>query len=121
MAFRNGNKFIPKYVPNHLKWYERDGLDGLDTDEHFKKMKVVNFDMIKNKVSQEKLKQYRLIDHQEIMHYLLHIREEIFSSIDMHIKKSTVNEHFKNTNMTVGTGRGRFFKKIRDHMNKESW
>ena len=96
-------------------------MDGLDTDEHFKKMKVVNFDMIKNKVSQEKLKQYRLIDHQEIMHYLLHIREEIFSSIDMHIKKSTVNEHFKNTNMTVGTGRGRFFKKIRDHMNKESW
>ena len=132
MAFRNDNKFIPKYVPNDLKWYKKDGLDIwtplnkcanflMDTDEHFKKMKVVNFDMIKNKVSQEKLKQYRLIDHQEIMHYLLHIREEIFSSIDMHIKKSTVNEHFKNTNMTVGTGRGRFFKKIRDHMNKESW
>ena len=116
MAFRNGNKFIPKYVPNHLKWYETDGLDGLDTDEHFKKMKVVNFDMIKNKVSQEKRKQYHLIDHQEIMHYWLHIREEIFSSIfrysyrkDMHITKSTVNEHSKNTNKTVGTGREHFF------------
>ena len=34
------------------KWQKKDGLDGLDTDEHFKKMKVVNFDMIKNKVSQ---------------------------------------------------------------------
>ena len=50
--------------------------------------------MIKNEVSQEKLKQYHLIDHQEIMHYPPHIREEIFSSIfrnsnrkDMHIRK----------------------------------
>ena len=116
MAFRNDNKFIPKYVPNDLKWYEKDGLDTsylqnkcagflMDTDEHFKKMKVVNFYVIKNEVSQEKLKQYHLINHQEIMHYPPHIREEIFSLIfrnsnrkDMHITKSTVNEHFKNTN-----------------------
>ena len=27
MAFRNDNKYIPKYVPNDLKWYEKDGLD----------------------------------------------------------------------------------------------
>ena len=88
-------------------WYLQNKSANLlmDTDEHFKKMKVVNFDMIKNEVSQEKLKQYHLIDHQEIMHYPSHIREEIFSSIfqnsnrkDMHITKSTVNEHFKNTN-----------------------
>ena len=60
MAFRNENKFIPKYVPSDLKWYEKDGLDTwylqkkcadflMETDEHFKKMKVVNFDMIKTK------------------------------------------------------------------------
>ena len=139
MAFRNDNKFIPKDVANDLKWYEKDGLDTwylqnkcadllMDTDEHFKKMKVVNFDMIKNEVSQEKLKQYHLIDHQEIMHYAQHIREEIFSSIfqnsnqkDMHRTKLTVNEHFKNTNKTVCTGRGRFIKKIRDDMYAESW
>ena len=47
MAFRNDNKYIPKYVPNDLKWYEKDGLDTwylqnkhtdflMDTDEHFK-------------------------------------------------------------------------------------
>ena len=67
-----------------------------------------------------------MIDHQETMHYWLHGPEEIFSSIfryryqkDMHITKSSVNEHFKNTNKTVGTGRERFFKKIRDDMNKE--
>ena len=90
----------------------------MDTDEHFKKMKVVNFDMIKNEVSQEKLEQYHLIDHQEIMHCPPHIRQEIFSSIFqnsnqkyMHITKSTVNEYIKNTNKTVGTGNGRFLKK----------
>ena len=48
MAFRNDKTFIPKYVPNDLKWYEKDGLDTwylknkcddflMDTDEHFKK------------------------------------------------------------------------------------
>ena len=37
----------------------------------------------------------------------------------MHITKSTVNEHFKNTNKTVGTRRERFLKKIRDDLNKE--
>ena len=44
----------------------------MGTDEHFKKMKVVNFDMTKNEVSQEKREQYHLIDHQEIMHYPTH-------------------------------------------------
>ena len=39
----------------------------------------------------------------------------------MHITKSTVNEHFKNTNKMVGSGRGRFSKKIGDDMYKESW
>ena len=91
MTFRNDNKFIPKYVPNDLKWYEKDSLDIwylqnrcanflMDTDEHFKKIKAFDFDMIK-KVSQEKLKQYHLIDHQEIRHHPSHIREEFFSSI----------------------------------------
>ena len=90
----------------------------MDTDEHFKKMKIVNFDMIKSEVSQVKLKQYHLIDHQEIMQYPPRICEEIFSSIfrnsnrkDMHITKLIVNENFKNTNKTVGTGRGHFFSK----------
>ena len=89
----------------------------MDTDEHFKKMKIVNFDMIKSEVSQVKLKQYHLFDHQEIMQYPPRIREEIFSSIfrnsnrkDMHITKLTVNENFKNTNKT-GYWEGTFFSK----------
>ena len=46
MAFRKDNKFIPKYIPIDLKWYEKDGLDTwylqnkyaefvMDVDEHF--------------------------------------------------------------------------------------
>ena len=128
MAFRNDNKFIPKYVPNDLKWYEKYGLDAwylqnkctdflMDTDEHFEKLKIVNFNMIKNKdVSQEKLKQYHSIDRHEIMHYPPHIREEICFSIfcnsnckDMYVTKETIHEHFKNSNKTLGIGRRRFF------------
>ena len=61
-------------------WYLQNKSANLlmDTDEHFKKMKVVNFDMIKNEVSQEKLKQYHLIDHQEIMHCPSHIVNKFF-------------------------------------------
>ena len=55
------NKFIPKCVPNDLKWYERDGLDTWylqnkfnefinNTDSYFKRMKITNFDLVKNDV-----------------------------------------------------------------------
>ena len=68
MAFRNDNTFIPKYVPDNLKWYEKDGLDTwylknkcddflMNTDEHFENMHIVNFDTIKNNVPKEKIKQ----------------------------------------------------------------
>ena len=54
-------KLIPKFVPNDLKWYERDGLDTWylqnkfnefinNTDSYFKRMKITNFDLIKNDV-----------------------------------------------------------------------
>ena len=99
------NKFIPKYVPDDLKWYERDGLDTLylqnkcadfinNTYKHFKQMKIKVFGMIRNNVSKDKIKQYQTLDHQEIMHYPLQLRDQICSSIlrnanrkDMHIKK----------------------------------
>ena len=51
------NTYIPKYVPDNLKWYERDGLltwykqckckDFLgNTDGHFEETEIVNFDII---------------------------------------------------------------------------
>ena len=44
------NTFAPKFIPDNLKWYERDGLETWyqrnkcsefleDTDSHFKNMK----------------------------------------------------------------------------------
>ena len=32
-------------------------------------MKITNFDMIRNDVSKDKIKQYQTLDHQETMHY----------------------------------------------------
>ena len=86
------NRLIPKYVPDDLLWYERDGLETQhqqnkckdflrDTAEHFKAMKIVNFNMIKNNVSGQSKKQYQQIDHHEIMCYPPKEREEICSSI----------------------------------------
>ena len=77
------NKFIPKYIPNDLKWYEKDGLDTWylknkcgefinNTDIYFTNFKITNFDFIKNNVSKENKKQYQTLDHHEIKHYPPH-------------------------------------------------
>ena len=71
------NKLIPKFVPNDLNWYDKDGLDTWylqnkcnefinNSDTYFKQMKITNFDLIKNDVPKEKLKQYQTLDHDEI-------------------------------------------------------
>ena len=124
LSWEVDNTFIPKYVPDNLKWYEKDGLERWyrqnkcyeflnNTDEYFKKMRITNFDIIKNEVTEDKMKQYQTIDHEEIRHYPSHLQEQICSSIfrnshrqDMHIKKKTIKEHF--VNKKVGVGRGNF-------------
>ena len=91
---RCNNKYIPSYVPDNLKWFERDGLETWykknkcdeflsNTDLHFEKMKVVNFDMIRNgdKMESKKIRQYQTIDHDEIKKYPKHLQQQITSSI----------------------------------------
>ena len=87
------NKFIPKYIPEDLKWYEKDRLDTWFL-RNFKKRHIVNFDMIKNNPSQETIKQYQTIDHDEIKRYPIEYQDQIRSSIfrnadrkDMFIEK----------------------------------
>ena len=81
----------------------------------FKEMKIVNFDSIRNNVSEKRKKQYQQIDHHEIMDYPPKLREEICSLIfrkvntdSMYVKKETIDEHFKGVGKTNGTGRVRF-------------
>ena len=97
-----------------------------DTDEHFKEMKIVNFDLIKNNVSEEHKKQYQQIDRHDILGYPPKLHEEICSSIfrnvkrdGMYDKKETIDEHFRNKK--TGIGPGRFIKKVRDSVYAKVW
>ena len=86
LTWEMDNVFVPKYVPNNLKWYKKDGLETWyrqnkceeflnGTDAHFKKRKIINFDIIKNDIGKNKLKQYQTIDHDELktIHHILKI------------------------------------------------
>ena len=95
---KGDNVFIHKYVPNNLKWYERDGLDTWylqnkcnefleDTDLHLKQRQIVNFDLIKNGVSERTIKQYSQIDHDEIKTYPAKYQDQISVETKMSFKQ----------------------------------
>ena len=80
MSRKFDNTFVPKFVSNNLKWYERDEMitwykqmkcqDFLeDLDGHFENLEIVNFDIIyyKGKLLESKIKQYQTINHFEIL------------------------------------------------------
>ena len=92
LSWEVDNTFIPKYAPDNLKWYEKDGLERWyrqnkcneflnNTDEYFKKMRITNFDIIKSEVTEDKKKEYQTIDHEEIRYYPSHLQEQICSSL----------------------------------------
>ena len=75
-------------------------------------MRITNFDIIKTEATEDKMKQYQTIDHEEIKQYPSHLQEQIWSSIfrnshrqDMHIKKKTIKQHFVNKKVSVGHGK----------------
>ena len=138
LIWEHDNAFIPNYVPQNLKWYEKDELETWyrqikceeflnTTNLSFSKRKITNLDIIKSQVSENKLKQYQLIDQEEIRNYPLEFQDQIRSSIfysadrkDMNISKETIKEHFNNSDK-VPTGRGRFLKKNKDYMYAKEW
>ena len=98
MAQKVDNKFISKYIASDLAWHERDELDTWylqgkssgflnNTDEHFKSINIVNFDLINNELSKEQIKQYQFIDHQEINKYPRNLKQEISSSLFRNVKR----------------------------------
>ena len=121
------NNFIPKYTPGNLKWYEKDGLDTWylrNKCEDFLKNTDLHF--TERKVGEETKNQYQTIDHEEIKRYPVQYQEQICPSFfrnpdrkDMYIEKKTINEHFLNKKPSLG--RGRFLKKIKDDLYRDSW
>ena len=108
------NHFVRKFVPRNLPWYEREGLltwyeqtkceqflQGTDT--HFEKLQITNFDIINwnGQISNEKLKQYQTIDHQEIMKYLSELREQIMPSIFRSSKRDCMFVKKRNGSATL--------------------
>ena len=82
MVKKIDNVYIPKFVPNNLPCYERDGLNTRyeqnkcnafleDPDKHFENLQINNFDLLfnKDKLDSQKIEQYYTIDHKEIMGY----------------------------------------------------
>ena len=136
------NTYIPEYVPDNLKWYERDRLDTWykknkcdefleDTDRYFHTAQIINFDIIGNQkqLPKNKLKQYQTVNYDTIKKYPLseqvRITSSIFRSIDrsdLHVTPAVVKSHFhKNISPKKSVGRGRFLKICRDTMYAKYW
>ena len=134
------NTFVPKHIPDNLKWYKRDGLETWylrnkcsefleDTNSHFRNRKKGNFDTINygDKMAKQTLMQYRTIDDDEIKKYPEKEQEQIMSSIfrnanrkDLIIEKRTIDTYFIRT-FVPPKGRGKFIKKIREDMYASCW
>ena len=80
-----------------MTWYNQVKCQEFleNTDNHFKNLETVNFDIIKlhGNLPEKKLKQYQTINHQEILPYPFPLQDEIMLSIfrakrdGMHVKK----------------------------------
>ena len=138
MTWKVDSNFVPPFVPKDLKWLEKDGLETWysrnkceefleNTDLHFKHRKIINFDMIKNDITDKKIKQYQQTGNVKIKKYPPNDQQQIMSFIfssanrkDMNIEKRTINKHFSNKKI-CGCGRGKFIKMIRDDMYAQFW
>ena len=132
------NEFIPFYVPPNVKYFERDGSEIWhrqnkcqeflqNTNKHFEQRKIVNFDMIKEKLDKKIIQQYQTVDNNKIEQYPIEYRDQIRSSIfrnihrnDLHVEMSTVKNHFM-TNKQKSIGRDKFLKICRDSMYASCW
>ena len=136
------NTYIPEYVSDNLKWYERDGLDTWykknkcdefleDTDRYFHTAQIINFDIIRNQkqLPKNKLEQYQTVNYDTIKKYPLSEQARITSSIfrsidrsDLHVTPTVVKNHFHKDNFPQkSVGRGRFLKICRDTMYAKYW
>ena len=112
------NTYVPTFVRQELKWYERDRLrtwydhrkckDFLDElDKDFENAKIVNFDIINKCVrgqvmSQLTLQNYQTIEKKTVFEYPSKEREKIMSAVlkstvkrnDVFISEDLVKDNF---------------------------
>ena len=103
------NTYVPKFVPDNLPWYERDGLitwydqqkceDFLrDNDKHFKETKIIKFNIIYREICGEVVppnffKFYQTVNEKTISQYPSSEKDNICSSafrtdrIDIYFEK----------------------------------
>ena len=133
------NTFVPPYIFQDLKWYERDGLEIWyrqnqckefleNTDKEFEQRKIVNFYMIRNgnKLDKNMIEKYQTVDHDEIKKYPIKHQHQITSSIfgninrkDLHFNNKTIKEHFSNKKKSLG--RGKFLKRCKGDIYASCW
>ena len=111
------NKYVPPFVEYlNLPWYEGDGLmwyiDSLrcqefldDTDEHFKKAEIVNFNIIYHKCIDDlllkDLKTYQSVHKKDLLGYNQKQKKNFISSAfgyelkDISAEKKITYKHFK--------------------------
>ena len=114
MSFNCVNNYVPKDVPRDLPWYEQDGLmtynDQVkceeflrDSDNYFKTVRIINFDVIWREVASEKVpeellkhyqnervKKYPKNDQDKFLGGAFHTRRR-----DIFCEKDVVLNHFK--------------------------
>ena len=136
------NTYIPEYVSDNLKWYERDGLDTWykknkcddlleDNYHYFHTAQIINFDIIWNQkiITKNKLEQYQTVNYDTIIKHPLSEQGRITSSIfqnidrsDLHVMPAVVKSHFhKSISPKKYVGCGRFLKICRDTMYAKYW
>ena len=70
-------KYVPGFVPNDVKWYEKDGLltwyDQMkyerflqDVNNHFANIKIVNFEIINKWIKGEEVSEWTLRNYQTV-------------------------------------------------------
>ena len=104
LVFKFDNVFVPPFVSNELKWYERDGLDTWykqnkcqeflqNTNKHFEQRKIVNFNMTENGEQLDKkiIRQYQTVDYNTIKTYTSEYQQQITSSIFRNINRNDLN------------------------------
>ena len=90
------NTNVPKFIPNKLSWYERNGLmtwyDKIkcenflrDTDQHFQQAKIINFGIIHRECCGEEvpknlLKRYQTVNDKSVSDYPTPKQIQILSS-----------------------------------------